>query len=498
MLRALRRLSDEDREFQLDVVGEDTLGGRVQALAEGLGIARRIRFHGFLTQRALRPIVEAAHVAVVSSRHEAGPLVVLEAAVAGVPTVGTAVGHIADWSPRASLAVPCADAGALARAIATLADHEDLRLEIAVAAQRIAIRDDADRNGASVRRDLSPDRGETRGARSCRMNDRPLVSIVMPTYDRLQFLPATVESIFAQTLRDWELIVADDGSGAPTLEYLAALERDARVRVLRRKHVGIPSTVRNAGISEARAPLVAFMDSDDVWPRAKLEKQLAEMHARPVCRWSYTGFVIVDADDVPFPSEADRPWTPYSGEIFEQVVRGTASIRTSSVIASTELLREIGGFDERIDCAEDCDLFARLALRSPACIVEEPLVRMRRHRPDSAGTIGASHAGREYSLRRLAAQQSGPRRAVLTEELGRNAWLHASVVVRHLGPRPALATLQAASASAGRRPRWWYGAAKAAARACLRRLPGGWPLDSGTAWRPALNRFRRNTPRAKW
>ena len=145
LLRALRRLSDEDREFHLDVVGEDTLAGRIQALADELGVARRIEFHGFLTQRALRPVVDAAHVTIVSSRHEAGPLVVLEAAVAGVPTVGTAVGHIAEWSPRAALAVPCADADALARAITTLADDEDLRLEIAVAAQRIAIRNDADR-----------------------------------------------------------------------------------------------------------------------------------------------------------------------------------------------------------------------------------------------------------------------------------------------------------------------------------------------------------------
>jgi glycosyltransferase involved in cell wall biosynthesis len=303
------------------------------------------------------------------------------------------------------------------------------------------------------------------------LSDRPLVSIVMPTYDRQQFLPPAVESIFAQTLRGWELIVADDGSSAPTLEYLAALERDERVRVLRREHVGIPSSVRNAGISEARAPLVAFMDSDDLWHREKLEKQLAKMRARPACRWSYTGFVIVDADDVPFPSEARRRWTPYCGEIFEQVVRGTASIRTSSVIASTELLRDIGGFDERIDCAEDCDLYARLALRSPACIVDEPLVRMRRHRPDSAGTIGASHAGREYSLRKLEAEQTGLRRAVLMEELGRNAWLHASVMAKHLGPRPALATLARSLRFGWPHPRWWSGAAKAAARACLRRLP---------------------------
>jgi glycosyltransferase involved in cell wall biosynthesis len=144
LLNALRRLADAGRSFELDVIGEDTLGGRIQRLAAELGLARSIRFHGFLTQRELRPLVEAAHVAVISSRHEAGPLVLLEAAVVGVPTVGTAVGHLAEWSPDAALAVPCRDPAALAAAITTLLDDEDLRLAIAAAAQRNAALEDAD------------------------------------------------------------------------------------------------------------------------------------------------------------------------------------------------------------------------------------------------------------------------------------------------------------------------------------------------------------------
>jgi glycosyltransferase involved in cell wall biosynthesis len=144
LLRALRQLADAGRHFELDVVGEDTLGGRIQRLAAELGLASAIRFHGFLTQRELRPLVEASHVAVLSSRHEAGPVVLLEAAAAGVPTVGTAVGHLAEWSPDAALAVPCRDAAALAAAIATMLDDEDLRLSIAAAAQRNAALEDAD------------------------------------------------------------------------------------------------------------------------------------------------------------------------------------------------------------------------------------------------------------------------------------------------------------------------------------------------------------------
>lgn len=144
LLRALRLLADRGRDFHLDVVGEDTLGGQLQAAAVELGVERRARFHGFLPQRELRPIVEAAHVALVSSRHEAGPLVVLEAAAAGVPTVGTAVGHIAEWSPYAALAVPCQDAVALADALEAVLDDEELRLRLANEALRRAVRENAD------------------------------------------------------------------------------------------------------------------------------------------------------------------------------------------------------------------------------------------------------------------------------------------------------------------------------------------------------------------
>jgi glycosyltransferase involved in cell wall biosynthesis len=88
--------------------------------------------------------MDDADLLVVSSRHEAGPLVVLEAAVAGVPTVGTAVGHVADWAPDAAAAVPVGDADALARAMMTVDADDELRLRIARNAQRRAVAIDAD------------------------------------------------------------------------------------------------------------------------------------------------------------------------------------------------------------------------------------------------------------------------------------------------------------------------------------------------------------------
>jgi glycosyltransferase involved in cell wall biosynthesis len=144
LLAAMCRLAEAGRVFHLDVIGEDTLGGRIQAMASERGLSQSITFHGFLTQRHMRPIVEAAHVAVFSSRHEAGPVALLETALAGVPAVGTAVGHIAEWSPEAALAVPCQDPDALAAALSRLLDDEDLRLRLANAALRRAQREDVD------------------------------------------------------------------------------------------------------------------------------------------------------------------------------------------------------------------------------------------------------------------------------------------------------------------------------------------------------------------
>ena len=144
LLRAAAALADLGVDFELDVVGEDTLDGEIQAFAAQLGLAARVRFHGFLTQRTLAPLVAAAHLMVMSSRHEAGPVAALEAAALGGPTVATAVGHVAEWAPHAAVAVPVGDWNALAAALARLLKDEDARLHLARDAQRRAVLEDAD------------------------------------------------------------------------------------------------------------------------------------------------------------------------------------------------------------------------------------------------------------------------------------------------------------------------------------------------------------------
>jgi len=144
LLLAFQRLLAGQREATLDIVGVDTLDGEVQALAGELGLQSRVRFHGLLNHERLREVFEQADLLVMSSRHEAGPLVTLEAGAIGVPTVGTAVGHIAEWAPQAALASPVGNAEALALNLARLLDNEDLRLKIAARAQEHALAEDAE------------------------------------------------------------------------------------------------------------------------------------------------------------------------------------------------------------------------------------------------------------------------------------------------------------------------------------------------------------------
>ena len=144
LLRALSSLMRSGLNFEMKIVGDDTLSGEMQSMAAELGLADRVEFLGFLPQRRLRPIVEAADLMVLSSRHEAGPLALLEAAVAGVPTVGTAVGHLLEWSPAAAACAPVGDSARLAETVGQLLADEDLRLRVAREAQRRAISEDAD------------------------------------------------------------------------------------------------------------------------------------------------------------------------------------------------------------------------------------------------------------------------------------------------------------------------------------------------------------------
>ncbi len=144
LLRAMATAIATHADLHLDIVGADTRGGHAQRLATSLGLQARVTFHGFLPTDRIAPMWERAHLHVVSSRHEAAGVVVLEAAMAAVPTVGTRVGYIADGEPHRAVAVAVGDHDALARAIVALIDDPIRRSVLAATARMWALAHDAD------------------------------------------------------------------------------------------------------------------------------------------------------------------------------------------------------------------------------------------------------------------------------------------------------------------------------------------------------------------
>jgi glycosyltransferase involved in cell wall biosynthesis len=151
LLDAMRQLADRGIAFHLTMIGEDTLGGEVERHCSSLALDEHVTFRGFVPNEELRSCFDDADLLVMNSLHEGGPIAMIEAAAAGVPTVGTDVGSIADWAPDAAVAVPLNDPPALADAIAALAADEDERLRLASAAYARAIARDADSYAAEVR-----------------------------------------------------------------------------------------------------------------------------------------------------------------------------------------------------------------------------------------------------------------------------------------------------------------------------------------------------------
>jgi GT2 family glycosyltransferase len=229
--------------------------------------------------------------------------------------------------------------------------------------------------------------------------------VVLPTFNRLDYLSAAIASVFDQTLSDWELLIADDGSEEPTRDYLRSLENLERVRVLWGSHRGVPGIVRNSALAHAQGDYVAFIDSDDLWMPQKLACQVEALREAPRCRWCYTDYAIIDSQGVVRPETERRLPTP-EGWIFEPLLANAVDIWTPAVMVERQLLMMLGGFDPRLVSFEDYDLWLRLAAHSEILLLREPLIAVRRHAQHFDGAArGASMAASRYrsllSLRQL-------------------------------------------------------------------------------------------------
>lgn len=252
------------------------------------------------------------------------------------------------------------------------------------------------------------------------------VSVIIPTYNRCALLLEAIDSVLAQSTQSFELIVIDDGSTDGTAEHLKGIAKSIRFEGI--EHCG-PGAARNRGVALAGAPLIAFLDSDDLWASTKLERQLAFMNANPDCAISQTNEIWIRNGRRVNPGLRHRK---RSGDIFIYSLR-TCLISMSAAMIRTDLFRSLTGFDESMLAAEDYDLWLRILIDHEAGLLDEPLVTRRGGHPDqTSATTPALDRFRILALTKLLADNrlSPARRTAVIEVLVEKCRIYAGGLLR--------------------------------------------------------------------
>jgi glycosyltransferase involved in cell wall biosynthesis len=198
------------------------------------------------------------------------------------------------------------------------------------------------------------------GRNGARDRGRPLVSVVIPSYDRPAFVRRAVQCVLDQTYPNVECIVVDDHSPYPVEPMVADLptHRLSGFHVLRHEENRGGNAARNTGIEAARGEFVAFLDDDDRWLPEKLEKQVAAFdRAGPEVGVVYTGAVVVDGDDEVVATYVRRA----RGDILPALVRGLTIRSFSRVLVRRDAIEAAGLPDERFPNWQDREWYIRLA-----------------------------------------------------------------------------------------------------------------------------------------
>ncbi|MFP4407949.1 MAG: glycosyltransferase family 2 protein [Spirochaetaceae bacterium] len=196
------------------------------------------------------------------------------------------------------------------------------------------------------------------------------VSVVIPTYNRRELLRRAVASVLEQELTDFELIVVDDASTDGTDGYLLRLaEEEPRLHpLLLEKHLGSPGAVRNRGVRASRAPLIAFLDSDDRWRPEKLRLQVP-FHRSAGVRVSHTREAwIRGGKRVSQKGQRHRR----EGDLFADALK-KCIIGPSTVLLDRTVFEEHGVFDETLEVAEDYELWLRIAAWERVAYLDQEL-----------------------------------------------------------------------------------------------------------------------------
>ncbi|MGC9261053.1 MAG: glycosyltransferase family 2 protein, partial [Phycisphaerae bacterium] len=203
----------------------------------------------------------------------------------------------------------------------------------------------------------------------------PNVSIIIPVFNRAALLAETLESVIAQTHRDWECVVVDDGS-TESLDFVRRV--DDRVRLIRQASTGV-SVARNRGIVNSAGELVAFIDSDDLWLPHQLESLVSALKGNPQAGMCYSthGVILPSGERVMGRPEV-RPRLTYA----DMLTRGVPL--TSTLMVRRSCLGLVGIFDPTMPISEDTDLLLRIAYQFPVAYTPECGVLYRIHSGNSS------------------------------------------------------------------------------------------------------------------
>lgn len=207
---------------------------------------------------------------------------------------------------------------------------------------------------------------------------KPLVSAIIPTYNRAHIVCDAIESVLTQTYPQIEVIVVDDGSKDDTLARLK--QYGERIRVLSQANAG-PAAARNRGMAAARGELIAFLDSDDLWLPEKTERQVALLERAgesvPCClsnimmKWNSGDRASFDIALLK-PTAEEGVWLNV-----DEVLATRFVLFNQGIIIRRAVLERIGVFDESIRYLEDVEFPLRLSLEGPWAFIETPLVTWR-------------------------------------------------------------------------------------------------------------------------
>jgi len=213
-----------------------------------------------------------------------------------------------------------------------------------------------------------------------------LVSVVIPAFNGVaRYLDQAIASVFAQTFRDFELIVADDASTDDTARLVL---RHSRVRYYRRPENGGQAAARNDGARLAQGTFLAFLDQDDLWEPSFLECTIAQLEAAPQAALVHCDGYQVNERNEPLHYDAAMKHRP----TITQVLRGGHDVATSGTLFRKSSFDAVGGYDESLAIWEDIDLAIRLYQRFPFLHLPQPLYRHRLYGHNASRDISSERA----------------------------------------------------------------------------------------------------------